>query len=121
MLLFVCLTAMVAGCRNPIVVDSASSSPTKEWVSEVLSQDAAWLTDVKAQREYLVVVRPAAEPRDANKHLVLRALGFQPPSAKWVAQRRLEVSIPEGTEILDDGKRRAQPVDVVIQQVQHQP
>jgi hypothetical protein len=121
MLLFVCLAAMVGGCRNPIVVDSAASSPTKEWVSEVLSQDAAWLTEVKAQREYLVVVRPAAEARDANKHLVLRALGLQPPCAKWVAERRLEVSIPEGTEILDDWQRRAQPVDVVIQQMQHQP
>jgi len=97
------------------------ASPTGDWVCEILLQDAAWLTDVEGQREYSVIVRPPAESRDPEEHLVLRALGSQAPSAMWVTGQTLELSIPAGTEVLDGVRRASEVVNVVVREEQGNP
>jgi hypothetical protein len=83
-------------------VDLAVRSPTGSFVAEVISHDTSSVTDMKGQREFVVILRSIDEKRDFESHTVLRVLGAELPSLRWTPESALKIELAKATEVVED-------------------
>ena len=101
-------------CSNPMSVDLAVQSPNGSFVAEVISHDASALTDVKGQREFVVILRGINEERDFESHTVLRVLGAALPSLRWTPESALRIELAKAAEVVEDKSSSSKRVPVSV-------
>jgi hypothetical protein len=108
------LAALMIACSNPMSVDVALQSPTGFFIAEVISHDVSAVTDVKGQREFVVILRGNDEERDFESQTVLRVLGAEVPSLRWTPENALKIELAKATEVVEDKSSSGRRISVSV-------